>query len=85
MKQLTYDILRRIPIYGRLFRLKHEPLFIYSNFFYDEPDGISREELTELIKEYHSKHPDEAITTEVVNELLNVWERRRAQSWHAGG
>ena len=80
MKQLTYEILRRIPIYCRLFRLKHEPMFIYSNFFYDEPNGITRKELGELINEYHSNHPDEAITTEVVNELLDVWESRRAQS-----
>ena len=80
MKQLVYDVLRRIPFFGTRFRLKHDPMFIYSNFFYDEPGSITREELYELIEGYHNDHPDEAITTEVVYELLNAWESGRAQN-----
>ena len=77
MKQLTYDILSRIPFYGSHFKRRHEPLFIYSNFFFDEPGSITKEKLFELVDEYHGCHPDEAITTEVINELLGAWEDRR--------
>lgn len=77
MNQSTYNILSHIPIFGAYFRRKHQPM-ITSMMFGD--DGVCTwDEFNDCVREYSERHPDEAITAELVDRILGNLERRHTQ------
>ena len=65
MKKTTYAILTHLPIVGPIIKLKTQPMYCSPGL----AEGFFDEQM-KLIQEYQQKHPDVAITKQLIEQIL---------------
>lgn len=68
MKRLIYKTLVQIPVVGKAIKAFSEPLQITGSWA--KVDGTS-DECVKLIKDYLEKHPNEQVTRQLIDRLMN--------------
>ena len=65
MKKFTYFLLTHLPIVGPVIKLKTQPMYCSPGL----AEGFFDEQM-KLIQEYQQKHPDIAITKQLIEQIL---------------